>query len=117
MARAAWCYGSPGIARALWLAGRALRRQEFQDLVLEAMAAVFRRPFATLKLDSTMFCHGQADVLQVTWRFARETRQKEFLEAAASLTESILARHDEASVTKPSSASSVTTRWALQESL
>ena len=114
MARAAWCYGSPGIARALWLAGRALRRQEFQDLALEAMAAVFRRPFATLKLDSTMFCHGQADVLQVTWRFAGETRQKEFLEAAASLTESILARHDETSVTKPSSASSVTTRWVLE---
>lgn len=113
-ARAAWCYGSPGIARALWLAGRALRRQEFQDLALEAMAAVFRRPFATLKLDSTMFCHGLAGVLQITWRFARETRHAEFLEATASLTESILARHDNTSDTNPPAASSIIKPWVLE---
>jgi len=113
-ARAAWCYGSPGIARALWLAGRALRRREYQDLALDAMAAVFRRPFATLGLPTTMFCHGLAGLLQITWRFARETRHTEFLEATASLTESILVQHERTSDANPPAASSITKRWVLE---
>jgi hypothetical protein len=42
--RAAWCYGSPGVAPALWLAGRALQDADLQDVAVEAMRAVRRRP-------------------------------------------------------------------------
>jgi lantibiotic biosynthesis protein len=42
--RAAWCYGAPGVARALWLAGAARRRSERRDLAIEVMEAVYRRP-------------------------------------------------------------------------
>lgn len=114
VARAAWCYGSPGIARALWLAGRALHRREFQDLAQEALTAAFRRPFATLKLDSPMFCHGQVGVLQITWRLARETQDAALIQATAFLTESILARLDTTPDTDPTVAHPLTTRWLLE---
>ncbi len=42
--RCAWCYGSPGVARSLWLAGDALDRSDYRELSVSAMEAVFRRP-------------------------------------------------------------------------
>ncbi|HEY2592662.1 MAG TPA: lanthionine synthetase C family protein [Chloroflexota bacterium] len=72
--RTAWCYGSPGVARALWLAGDALRDADLQQLGIEAIQAVARRPAAQRFIDSPTFCHGQAGLLQVTLRFAQESR-------------------------------------------
>jgi hypothetical protein len=89
--RAAWCYGAPGVARALWLAGVARDRPEWRNLAVEAMQAVYRRPFAARHIDSPTFCHGVAGLLQVTLRFAHDTKLSVFTEAAANLTEWILA--------------------------
>jgi lantibiotic biosynthesis protein len=83
--RAAWCYGAPGVARALWLAGAARRRSEWRDLAVEAMEAVYRRPVAARHIDSPTFCHGVAGLLQITLRFAHDTRLPVFTEAATDL--------------------------------
>jgi len=88
--RAAWCYGAPGVARALWLAGVARDRPEWRDLAIAAMEAVYRRPIAARHIDSPTFCHGVAGLLQVTSRFANDTRLPVFAEAAANLTEWLL---------------------------
>ena len=88
--RAAWCYGSPGVARALWLAGAALRDDHLKDLALEAMAAVYRRPVPVRHIDSPTFCHGIAGLLQITLRFHHDTRLPIFRTAAADLTDQIL---------------------------
>ena len=64
--------GSPGVARALWLAGVARCRPEWRELAIEAMAAVYRRPFGDRQIDSPTFCHGVAGLLQATLRFANE---------------------------------------------
>jgi hypothetical protein len=88
--RAAWCYGAPGVARALWLAGVARDRPDWRNLAIEAMEAVYRRPVAARRIDSPTFCHGVAGLLQVTLRFANDTRLPVFTEAAASLTEWLL---------------------------
>ena len=85
--RAAWCYGAPGVARALWLAGVARDRPDWRNLAIEAMEAVYRRPIAARQIDSPTFCHGVAGLLQVTLRFANDTRLPVFAEAAADLTE------------------------------
>jgi Lanthionine synthetase C-like protein len=50
--RSAWCYGAPGVARALWLAGLALDRPDWRHLAVEAMQAVCRRPVAAHFIDS-----------------------------------------------------------------
>jgi hypothetical protein len=89
--RSAWCYGSPGIARALWLAGRALGDDDLCKTAVRAMEAIYRRSIPERRIDSPTLCHGVAGLLQVTLRFAHDTRLPVFSEAAGDLTEQILA--------------------------
>jgi hypothetical protein len=92
--RAAWCYGAPGVARALWLAGRALGDKELGRLGIEGMAAVFRRPVAARQIDSPTFCHGVAGMLQITLRFAHDTGLPMFAQAASELCDQLLSLYD-----------------------
>lgn len=89
-ARSAWCYGSPGVARALWLAGDALGEGAVCELAVEAMLAVYRRPRAQRYLDSPTFCHGVAGLLQITLRFAHDTGLPALDTAAAELVDQLL---------------------------
>lgn len=88
--RAAWCYGSPGVARALWLAGTALEDETLTGLAVEAMAAVYRRPVRVRHVDSPTFCHGVAGLLQITLRFGHDSGLPLFAEAATALTGQLL---------------------------
>jgi len=92
--RSAWCYGSPGVTRALWLAGKALGSQEYQDLAVQALEAVYRRPQQERRIDSPTFCHGVAGLLEVTLRFAQDTSLPVFVEAARALVEQIMAAYE-----------------------
>lgn len=83
--RTAWCYGSPGVARALWLAGHALDRSDYRDLAISAMEAVFGRPIPARMIDSPTFCHGVAGLLAISLRFASETRLPMFVEESQKL--------------------------------
>jgi hypothetical protein len=95
--RAAWCYGSPGVARSLWLAGRATGREDYADLAVAAMEAVFRRPIPARMIDSPTFCHGVAGLLAITLRFARETGAPVFIDASRALAGQVLGAFDPAS--------------------
>jgi class I lanthipeptide synthase len=92
--RSAWCYGSPGVAAALWLAGDALGDDALADLGVEAMLATLRRPVEQRFIDSPTFCHGVAGLLQIVLRFAHATGRDAFAEAAATLTDQLLAAYD-----------------------
>jgi lantibiotic biosynthesis protein len=92
--RAAWCYGTPGVARALWLAGRALDRDDLCQLAIEGMSAVYRRPTPERRIDSPTFCHGVAGLLQVTVRFAHDTGLSLFRDAGTSLCEQLLSLYE-----------------------
>ncbi|MGW6793882.1 lanthionine synthetase C family protein [Streptomyces chartreusis] len=92
--RAAWCYGTPGVARALWLAGRALGQPDLCDLAIQGMAEVFRRGTPERGIDSPTFCHGVAGLLQITLRFAHDTGRPEFTQWANTLTDQILDRYE-----------------------
>jgi lantibiotic modifying enzyme len=91
--RTAWCYGSPGVARALWLAGEALGDADMRQLAIEAMLAAGRRPDAHRNIESPTFCHGQAGLLQVTLRFAQDTGLPAFRDAADALAGQLLAAY------------------------
>lgn len=93
-ARTAWCYGNPGIAWALWMAGEALNRTAYRELALDAMAAVYRKPMALRQIDAPTFCHGIAGLLAITLRFAQETNLPIFREATQMLTEQLMAQND-----------------------
>jgi class I lanthipeptide synthase len=88
--RDAWCYGTPGVARALYLAGAAIREPGWQGIAMSAMAGVFARPVAERGIDSPTFCHGVAGLLQITLRFAHDTGSPMFDRAASQLTDQIL---------------------------
>jgi len=88
--RCAWCYGSPGIARSLWLAGEALDRDDYRSLAVASMEDVFRRPVAARRIDSPTFCHGVAGLLAIALRFASDTGSAIFIEQSHTLVKQIL---------------------------
>jgi hypothetical protein len=71
--RDAWCYGTPGVSRALWLAGEALEDSALGEAALEGIHGVFRRPQDSWGAHSPTFCHGIAGLLRITHRFAMDT--------------------------------------------
>ncbi|GAA0417378.1 lanthionine synthetase C family protein [Streptomyces luteireticuli] len=77
--RPSWCYGTPGIARALYLAGRALDVPEWRDTAVAAWRAALagaRRAHAEQaagRLTDAGLCHGWSGLLQATWRMAHDT--------------------------------------------
>jgi hypothetical protein len=88
--RCAWCYGSPGIARSLWLAGEALGREDYRALAISAMEAVFRRPVAVRRIDSPTFCHGVAGLLAIALRFHHDMGGTAFFEEIGALVQQLL---------------------------
>lgn len=74
--RQAWCYGAPGVAWALWDAGRTLADRSVQELAMTAMRSFCGRFDAELYLDddpdaALALCHGAAGTLAVADAFAR----------------------------------------------
>ncbi|MGN2638756.1 lanthionine synthetase C family protein [Nocardia takedensis] len=96
-ARSAWCYGAPGVARALWLAGIAVDRSEYRELAIAAMLATCRRPAAVRRIDSSTVCHGVAGLLQITMRFANDSPLLEFINAAVDFTTQVVRAYEPAS--------------------
>lgn len=92
--RTAWCYGAPGIARTLWLAGVALDQPQWRQLAIDAMTAVHLRPPEVRNIDSPTFCHGVAGLLQITLRFAHDTGLPAFAAAAADLAGWIVSAYE-----------------------
>jgi lantibiotic modifying enzyme len=88
--RTAWCYGSPGVARSLWLTGDALCCARYHEMAMTIMEAVYRRPLSERRIDAPTFCHGVAGLLHITLRFAHDTKKPFFSEAANALTEQLL---------------------------
>ncbi|MEU4897343.1 lanthionine synthetase LanC family protein [Streptomyces sp. NPDC044780] len=68
--RASWCYGTPGIARALHLAGVALGEDAWVHTAAEAIRAVFARPDGLRGIDDPGLCHGLAGLARITGRMA-----------------------------------------------
>ena len=94
--RPAWCYGSAGVARTLWLAGLALHDAELQRVAVAAMEAVLRCPADQRRIDSPTLCHGVAGLLQVVLRFWHDTRLDVFAAGAAELADQLLAAYEPA---------------------
>ncbi|MFG3353795.1 lanthionine synthetase LanC family protein, partial [Streptomyces sp. NPDC048001] len=73
--RPSWCYGTPGIARALQLAGLALGVSRWQEAAVVALRSALTRGGsgeAEPPVEAGL-CHGLAGLLQITWRAARDS--------------------------------------------
>lgn len=95
--RTAWCYGSPGIARSLWLAGQALDDEQIRQVAIEAFEGALRRPAESRRIISPHLCHGIAGLLQIALRFAHECESTLVREQLPLLTQQLLDTFDPAS--------------------
>lgn len=66
--KAAWCYGTAGVARALHLAGIALGDPGLCATAVQALRGAALRPWSDTGLVGPTVCHGAAGLLQVVLR-------------------------------------------------
>ena len=93
IARVAWCYGLPGIARALWLAGEALGDRNAQRFSEDALCAAVEQMTVDISSYSPTFCHGLAGVLRIVQVFAKNTGDKRFDRLSATLTDAVISAY------------------------
>lgn len=72
--RPSWCYGTPGIARALQLAAIATDDQTLQQLAEQAIDRCLIDPQQMARLTDPALCHGWAGVFTTTWYAAADAR-------------------------------------------
>ncbi|MFJ5221079.1 lanthionine synthetase C family protein [Streptomyces sp. NPDC088354] len=75
-----WCWGSPGIARTLYLAGKAFDSSQYTRLGMSAFRAALIRDESVndTPLDDTGLCHGRAGLLHSTQLMVDDTRDPYF---------------------------------------
>ncbi len=88
--RAAWCYGTAGVARALHLAGAALGDEQLCELAVRALWGAVLRPWSEADLVGSTVCHGAAGLLQVVLRVAGRDPDSVLLTAAGVLAQRVL---------------------------
>lgn len=81
-ARAAWCYGDPGIALALLAAGQAVGEPGWESEALALARAVARRPAGNCGVEDAGLCHGAAGLGHLFNRLGQATGDPELLAAA-----------------------------------
>ena len=87
--RAAWCYGTPGVAISMMRAGRLLGDSELTERATEALLSHLDLPEAEWRLDGPTVCHGYAGVVQVLYRCWRITRDARLRTLANRLAETL----------------------------
>lgn len=92
--RTAWCYGNPGVSRALRIAATALTSQSWYDAALMSIHSGLSRPWHSI--ESPTFCHGVAGLLQVGLRYASEDQSPALLSFAEDCATRLIEMHDEA---------------------
>ncbi|WP_037063007.1 lanthionine synthetase C family protein [Pseudonocardia acaciae] len=97
--RTAWCYGTPGLARALQLAGDTLGVSEWSDLAVAALTARLddelnrTAPPSRGSPRDHALCHGWAGVLHITRRIALDTGHRRLGDRLDPLADRVLAGH------------------------
>lgn len=81
--RDGWCYGVPGISRALYLAGKSLCKPDLKDFAMTAFLQLFNRSSAEWQAYNPALCHGLGGILLLAKMMAEE-------EGGESLTQHVL---------------------------
>ncbi|MFU1793601.1 lanthionine synthetase C family protein [Paenibacillus azoreducens] len=76
--RDAWCYGTAGVARALFLAGSILKDEEISRWGIRGYDAIYSRPEKVWNLTGPTFCHGYAGLLYLTLLMAKDTQEERY---------------------------------------
>lgn len=90
--RDAWCYGTAGIGRSLYLAGVALSDSQYLETSLEAFHAIEHR--ADHNLDGMTFCHGKSGLLHIVDRMYSDTHDEQLLPLRTRLLSDLIRSAD-----------------------
>lgn len=88
--RDAWCYGAPGIARTLFLAGKAIDNKKLQNFSSSAFESIFSRTREEWNIPGPTLCHGVAGLLLITNEMAKEAGHEKLFTQVDSLKEMLL---------------------------
>jgi lantibiotic biosynthesis protein len=93
--RPSWCYGTPGISRALQLAAIAIGDRGLQQRAEDALARCLTDPTQLAQVTDPATCHGWSGVLATAWHAAADDQSGLLATALPDLTERLLvsARH------------------------
>ncbi|WNS41171.1 lanthionine synthetase C family protein [Paenibacillus sp. MMS20-IR301] len=77
--RDSWCYGAPGIARSLWLAGKALNNDKWLETGKRAYSTIANREPVSVKSNLGILCHGSSGLIHLLQRMYSETGDNSLL--------------------------------------
>lgn len=92
--RPSWCYGTPGIARALQLAAIALGDTARQHAAEDTLLRCIRDEYQLNRLGDAGLCHGNAGLYQIVQRAAADSRTPELATFGSLYLERLLEQHD-----------------------
>ena len=72
LSRDAWCYGVPGVARSLYIAGKALDDVSLKQFAKTAFEGVFARSRERWEIPGPGLCHGLSGLLLIAHEMCRE---------------------------------------------
>ncbi|MCP3061802.1 lanthionine synthetase C family protein [Myxococcus sp. K38C18041901] len=89
-ARAAWCYGDPGVSLVLFTAARDVGESRWESDALELARDAAMRPLEDSGVKDAPLCHGSAGLLHIYNRFHQATGEELFESAARRWLEHVL---------------------------
>lgn len=91
--RPSWCYGTPGQARALQLAGLATGDPARQHAAEQALLGCITDPRQLASLTDTSLCHGWAGLVHTVWGAAAEAQTGELAARLPRLRRQLISRY------------------------
>ncbi len=88
--RAAWCYGTPGVARILFQAGSKLKNHVWQEIGLKAYKDIFNLDREKWHIPSPTLCHGVAGLYLITHLMGQDSGDAELQNQAKQLKRNLL---------------------------
>ncbi|GIF73575.1 lanthionine synthetase C family protein [Asanoa siamensis] len=95
MSRSSWCYGVPGVARALQLAGQALGESSWTSAAVASIRDMLNRPNGFFGIEDPGLCHGWAGLLHLVRLIGIDADDAAISGAATGLAASVVGRYDD----------------------
>jgi hypothetical protein len=94
--RSAWCYGAPGVARALQVAGRSLGVPGWTSVATAAVRRMLlHQPDGPYGVHDAGLCHGWAGLLHLARLMGMDARDPHILDATTTLAARLVDCYDE----------------------
>ncbi len=90
-----WCYGTPGVARSLYLAGEALQDSALKQYALDSFSSIFTSQVQDWEIPCPTFCHGISGLLMITQLMAKESHSTYLQEQIVSLRSLLLSHYSD----------------------